>query len=54
MSTDFVEYLQNKSKIGYLGIIGYMNAVYIDFWRQFSNSTSENVSFCQESKMHLQ
>ena len=46
MLSDFVEYLQNEWKIGYSGIIGYMNALghLLDFRRTFSNSASENVS----------
>ena len=46
MLSDFVEYLQNEWKIGYSGIIGYMNALdhLLDFRRTFSHSASENIS----------
>ena len=56
MLSDFVEYLQNKWKIGYSGIIGYMNALghLLDFRRTFSNSASENVSVFLASKIYLQ
>ena len=56
MLSDFVEYLQNKWKIGYSGIIGYMNALVhlLDFRRTFSNSPSENVSVFLASEIYLQ
>ena len=56
MLSDFVEYLQNKWKIGYSGIIGYMNALVhlLDFRRTFSNSASKNVSVFLESEIFLQ
>ena len=56
MLFDFVEYLQNELKIGYSGIIGYMNALghLLDFRRTFSNSASENVSVFLESEIFLQ
>ena len=43
MLPDFVEHLQNEWKIGYSGIIGYMNALghLLDFRRKFSNLASE-------------
>ena len=52
MLSDFVE----NRKIGYSGIIGYMNALVhlLDFRRTFSNSTSENVSVFHESEIFLQ
>ena len=52
MLSDFVEYLQIKWKIGYSGIIGYINALVhlLDFWRTFSNSFFENIAI----KMKLQ
>ena len=45
--SDFVEYLQNEWKIGYSGIIRYMNSLchLLDFPRTFSNSASENICF---------
>ena len=54
--SDFVEYLQNEWKIGYSGIIGYMNALghLLDFRRIFSNSASENVSVFLASEIFLQ
>ena len=56
MLSDFVEYLQNEWKIGYSGIIGYMNALghLLDFRRTFSNSASENVSVFLASEIYLQ
>ena len=56
MLSDFVEYLQNKWKIGYSGIIGYMNALVhlLDFRRTFSNSASENVSVFLASEIYFQ
>ena len=56
MLSDFVEYLQNKWKIGYSGIIGYMNALghLLDFRRTFSNSASENVSVFLASEIYFQ
>ena len=53
---DFVEYLQNEWKIGYSGLIGYMNALghLLDFQRTFSNSASENVSVFLASEIYLQ
>ena len=55
MLSDF-EYLQNEWKIGYSGIIGYMNALghLLDFRRTFSNSASENVSVFLASEIYLQ
>ena len=54
--SDFVEYLQNEWKIGYSGLIGYMNAVghLLDFQRTFSNSASGNVSVFLASEIYLQ
>ena len=42
MLSDVVEYLQNKWKIGYSGIIGHTNALghVLDFRRTLSNSAS--------------
>ena len=56
MLSDFVEYLQKQWKIGYSGIIGYMNAVghLLDFRRTFSNSASGNVSVFLASEIYLQ
>ena len=56
MLSDFIEYLQNEWKIGYSGIIGYMNAIghLIDFRRTFINSSSENVSIFLASEIYLQ
>ena len=56
MLSDFVEYLRNKWKIGYSGIIGYMNALghLLDFRKTFSNSASENVSVFLASEIYLQ
>ena len=56
MLSDFVEYLQNKWKIGYSGIIGYMNALrhLLDFRRIFSHSASENISVFLASEIYLQ
>ena len=56
MLSDFVEYLQNEWKIGYSGIIGYMNALghLLDFRRTFSNSASENVSVFLASEIYFQ
>ena len=56
MLSEFVEYLQNEWKIGYLGVIDYMNALghLLDFRRTFSNSASENVSVFLASEMYLQ
>ena len=56
MLSDFVEYLQNEWKIGYSGIIGYMNALdhLLDFRRTFSHSASENVSVFLVSEIYLQ
>ena len=47
MLSDFVEYLQNEWKIGYSGIIRYINALchLLDFRRTFSNSASGNICF---------
>ena len=56
MLSDFVEYLQNEWKIGYSGIIGYLNALgdLLDFRRTFSNSSSENISiFLLASEKYL-
>ena len=56
MLSDFVDYLQNEWKIGYSGIIVYMNALghLLDFRRTFSNSASENVSVFLASEIYLQ
>ena len=56
MLSDFVEYLQNEWKIGYFGIIGYMNALchLRDFRSSFSNPASENVSVFLASEIYLQ
>ena len=56
MLSDFVEYLQNEWKIGYSGIIGYMNALVhlLDFRKTFSNSPSEKVSVFLASEIYLQ
>ena len=56
MLSGFVEYLQNEWKIGYSGIIGYMNALdhLLDFRRTFSHSASENVSVFLVSEIYLQ
>ena len=56
MLSDFVEYLQNEWKIGYSGIIDYMNALghLLDFRRTFSNSVSENVSVFLASEIYLE
>ena len=56
MLSDFVEYLQNGWKIGYSGIIGYMNALghLLDFRRTFSNSASQNVSIFLGSEIYFQ
>ena len=42
MLSDFFEYLKNEWKIGYSGLIGYMNALgyLLDFPRTFSHSAS--------------
>ena len=51
-----MKYLQNKWKIGYSGIIGYMNALghLLDFLRTFSNSATENISVFLASEIYLQ
>ena len=51
--SDFVEYLQNEWKIGYSGIIGYMNALghLLEFRRKFSNS---HFSVFLASEIYLQ
>ena len=56
MLSDLVDYLQNEWKIGYSGIIGYMNALghLLDFRRTFSHSASENVSVFLPSEFFLQ
>ena len=56
MLSDFIEYLQNEWKIGYSGIIGYMNALghLLDFRRTFIHSAFENVSVFLASEIHLQ
>ena len=56
MLSDFIDYLQHEWKIGYSGIIGYMNALghLLDFRRKFSHSASENVSVFLPSEIYLQ
>ena len=56
MISDFVEYLQNDWKIGYLSLIDYMNALghLLDFRRKFSRSASANVSVFLASEIYLQ
>ena len=46
MLSDFIEYIENEWKIGYSGLIGYINALghFLDFRGTFSHSASENVS----------
>ena len=56
MLSDFVEYLQYDWKIGYSGIIGYMNALghLLDFRRTFSHSASKNVPVFLASEVYLE
>ena len=56
MLSDFVNYLQQKWKLGYSGIIGYMNSVghMLDYRRSCSNITKENASIFIPSEIYIQ
>ena len=56
MLSEFVNYLQNEWKVGYAGVIGYMNSInhFLDFRRSFSDTASQNVSVFIAFEIYLQ